>query len=611
MPISRTYHARAPTQKVLAREGLLRNRLKKVDTGSPRSTFDGFLDSVNRAYRLVVEAEAALTADPPTMTREEGRKVDVIAGNLLKRAASTLDLSQVPAAHREDAGLESALQLKEILDRMLLPPLDAIPSEDMVRASSASAIGSLTPADKPFRWAYPNTEFEIVEIAEGNRQGEFLFSAGTVSRVHEDYQAVRDLPYRAALGAATLEYLSPELSRGFYQQYIRTPGRLIPHASFLGSLVDGLPEWANGLRAEQTIWQWIGLSLSVLATAVVGFLLFHALAGLGRRLQSPRDRWFRILAPAILAMLVAWVVRFIDTELNLTGEVLNGVSAAGSATVAALWVWAAFRFWIAAAETVIASPRVRAVSMDANLLRISARILGFLVGGWIVIRTVRGLGADVLPLLAGLGVGGLAIALAAQRTFANFMGSLILYINRPVRVGDFCRYGTSAEDIGTVEEIGLLSTRVRSLERTLLTVPNADFCHPMVTPEPARVRFVELGEYSLDLEIFAYLCCQDLDTFLAIKEDILLRIVDIVNEAGTGFAFPSAVEYQAPDPGVNAERGGKAEAHVAQWRASGNLPFPEFDPAEREQLEDVLDYPPKGSPDHEAGAGSSEPQRKP
>jgi MscS family membrane protein len=193
------------------RERHMRNRLKGVDVSSPRSTFDGFLDSVNRAYRLVMEADAAMKADPPTMKREEAIEVDIQAGNLLRRAAGTLDLTQVPAANREDVGLETALQLKEILDRMSLPPIGSIPNERMVRGARRGEGGSVLRADEPFRWKYPNTELEIVEMMGGDNQGGFFLSAESVARVHTDFLAVRDLPYRPELpGGAALEYLSPE-----------------------------------------------------------------------------------------------------------------------------------------------------------------------------------------------------------------------------------------------------------------------------------------------------------------------------------------------------------------------------------------------------------------
>jgi len=267
------------------------------------------------------------------------------------------------------------------------------------------------------------------------------------------------------------------------------------------------------------------------------------------------------------------------------------------------------------------------------------RIAAFAIGAWIIIVSVRDLGADLLPLLAGLGVGGLAVALAAQRTLANFIGSLILFANKPVKPGDFCRYG---DQIGTVEHIGLLSTRIRSLERTIVTVPNAELSeiklenyamrdqrllktvlqlryettpeqmryilaklremllrHPKVSPDPARVRFVGYGAYSKDVEVFAYLLCQDQNTFLAIQEDVLLRIEDIVNEAGSGFAFPSQTAYLSRDKGLDPGRGDRAKARVQQWRETGRFPFPEFEAKERERLTDTLDYPPKGSPDYE------------
>jgi small-conductance mechanosensitive channel len=206
-----------------------------------------------------------------------------------------------------------------------------------------------------------------------------------------------------------------------------------------------------------------------------------------------------------------------------------------------------------------------------------------------------------IVIVAGLGIGGLAVALAAQKTVENLFGGLTLITDQPVRAGDFCRVGGW---IGTVEDVGLRSTRIRTLDRTVVTIPNAAFAamelenfarrdriffhpilnlryettpdqlrwllvalkrllvsHPMVSPEPARVRFVALGAHSLDLELFAYVRTTDFDEFLAVQEDLLLRIMDLVEESGTGFAFPSQTLYAAPDPGVDAERRVRAVEH--------------------------------------------------
>jgi MscS family membrane protein len=228
------------------------------------------------------------------------------------------------------------------------------------------------------------------------------------------------------------------------------------------------------------------------------------------------------------------------------------------------------------------------------------------------------------------------VALAAQKTIENLFGGVTLFADRPVRVGDFFRYG---DQVGTVEEIGLRSTRVRTLDRTVVTIPNAQFsnmalenfakrdrmrlwtmigvryettpdqlrfllarlreillAHPRVTEDPARVRFVGFGAYSLDMEVFAYVDTPDWNEFLQVREDIYLLFVDAVKEAGTGFAFPSSTMYLGRDSGLNKEEVRQAEARVAEWREKGMLPFPHFPQSVHDQLNNTLKWPPPGSP---------------
>ncbi len=637
-----------------ARERQLRYRLRPVAALSPRSTLEGFLDSVNRAHALVMDADAALRTTPPTMTKEAAREVELTAINLLERAVSTLDLSQVPEAIRQDVGIETALQLKEIFDRTQLPPVDSIPNAHMVEAERERASGSSSQAAGPIRWRYPNTEIKIVEIMEGERQGRFQFSADTVSRINDFYQEVRDLPYRADdYGTLDEQYTSPGKSEGFYDYYISTPGYLIPHANLLGGWLDELPDWLKTLYGEQTLWQWIGFFLCILVIALVVFVVYRVIKRLAGRLRPPLNDWLMILTPIVVAIMVTGVVDFINDDLNITGDVLAIALTGGSIIVIATTAWAVYLLCKAVAETIIAAPRMQEQLSEASLLRISARVVGFLIGVWIVIAGLRSAGVDFIPLLAGLGVGGLAVALAAQTTIANFIGGLILLVNKPVRVGDLCRYGEDPSSgwlrIGSVEEINWLSTRIRGIDRTITTIPNAEFSkthivnltqrdqrllmttlqlryettpeqlryilarlrelllgHPMVTPDPARVRFLGYGSYSKDVGIFAYLRCQDENTFLAIREDIFLRMEDIISEAGTAFAVPSQTAYLTRDTGLDAERRDEVEAQVEHWRGRGKLPFPEFEEEERERLEDILDYPPKGSPDHQQRVGLSE-----
>jgi MscS family membrane protein len=230
----------------------------------------------------------------------------------------------------------------------------------------------------------------------------------------------------------------------------------------------------------------------------------------------------------------------------------------------------------------------------------------------------------------------LAFALAAQKSIENLFGGVSLITDQPVRVGDFCRFGDGK--MGTIEEIGLRSTKVRTLDRTVVTVPNSSFSelqlenfasrdrvrlltmlglryetspdqlryvltglrevlvgHPRVADEPQRVRFSGFGAHSLDVEVFAYVETTDFNEFCAIREDLFLRFMDVVQEAGSGFAFPSQTLYLGRDDGLNAERVGHAEEAVRAWRVEGRLPFPDLAPEAAEELRNRLDYPPEGA----------------
>ena len=213
-------------------------------------------------------------------------------------------------------------------------------------------------------------------------------------------------------------------------------------------------------------------------------------------------------------------------------------------------------------------------------IRNAVKILIILIAGLVWLDNI---GFQVTTLLAGLGVGSIAVALAAQKSIENLIGAITLYTSRPVCVGDFCKFG---DILGTVEEIGLRATRIRTLNHSIVSVPNAEFInlhldnftqrkkilyfpkirlryetspdqvrdildeikkllssHPKVLPDPARVRFTSFGAYSLDLEIFAYIDETDYNKYLKIAEGINLQIMDIVSNAGSSFALPSQTTY--------------------------------------------------------------------
>ena len=266
------------------------------------------------------------------------------------------------------------------------------------------------------------------------------------------------------------------------------------------------------------------------------------------------------------------------------------------------------------------------------LLRRLGKVIVVVAGVLVILYAA---GVNITAALAGLGVGGIAVALAAQKTLENLFGGITITSDQPVRVGDFCRFG---DQVGTVEDIGLRSTRIRTPDRTLVVVPNghlssinlenfgvrdklwfhptiqlryetsADqlryvlaeirqmlYAHPRVETPSARIRFVKLGASSLDLEIFAYVLATDYAVFLEIQEDLLLRILDIVEKSGTSFAFPSHTAYVTQDRGMDAEKTQAAIAQVHQWRAEQDVPFPNFPPERIVKMTDTLPYPPPDS----------------
>ncbi|MFD2516636.1 mechanosensitive ion channel family protein [Salinimicrobium flavum] len=252
-----------------------------------------------------------------------------------------------------------------------------------------------------------------------------------------------------------------------------------------------------------------------------------------------------------------------------------------------------------------------------------------------IIAILGTFGVDVTTGIAALGIGGLALALGAQKTIENFVGSVTLITDQPIRVGDFCKVG---DTLGTVEKVGMRSTRIRTLDRTVVTIPNGEFSsskienyahrdrfwyhpilglryettpdqirfllvelravlykHPKVASDSARVRFIKLNSDSIDLEVFSYILASNYDEFLEVQEDLLLRMMDIVNESGTGFAFPSQTLYFAKDHGLSTEKSRSAEEKVRHWKEKGEMPLPKFDPQKIKEIEDTLDYPPEGS----------------
>ncbi len=572
---------------------LVQQPLAPPDTSSPQATMRSFVENVNESYRILMTADDQYLKEPgpfpSTSVKEQVKQAEIF----FERAERCLNLSKIPPRLKQDLGMEGTLMLKAIFDRIEVPPYEQIPDAEAVAA------------DEEFsKWTLPNTEINIAKVEEEPRAGEFLFSTETVARLGEYYRKVKTLPYK------------PDAKGGFYQFYISTPGRLFPL-----KWVEGLPSWLNAVYWGQTLWQWISLGISLLIAFWIPYKSFRWNWRRVPTLEPPQRTWEILLPPLIAIASLASVSYLLDEGINITGQVLVIVLIILRTSFWMMLSLTIFLFGNAIAETIIASPRINPKGLDASAIRTVSHLLSLTVGTTVLILGIERVGISLIPILAGLGIGGLALALAAKPTLENIIAGLILFADRPVKVGEDCCFG---EQEGRVLEIGLRSTRILGLNGDIISLPNSQFselklanqsrrerillrqtvglryettseqlrfvlaklremilAHPKLLEERAQVRFVKYGDYSLDVEIFVYVDTGDWFEFRGIQENVLLRVKDIIEAAGTDFAFPSQTTYLSQDSGING-----------------------FFDEQREQLRDTLDFPPKGSPN--SGSASAD-----
>jgi MscS family membrane protein len=172
-------------------EEIERNPLKPPDTSSPRATLKSFLDNANEAYRLVSSAHRDNKNTPGLFTSKTIRKQGQMADQLMQRAIYCLNLSKIPWALKRSTGYEGALFLKELLDRIELPPWEAIPGPEPHETGAQTQ-----KTESLVRWRLPGTQIVIAKVEEGPRQGEFLFSSEIIPLLNTYMNKVIHLPYR-------------------------------------------------------------------------------------------------------------------------------------------------------------------------------------------------------------------------------------------------------------------------------------------------------------------------------------------------------------------------------------------------------------------------------
>ena len=362
-----------------------------------------------------------------------------------------------------------------------------------------------------------------------------------------------------------------------------------------------LPEFLlNKLWLGAPVGQWLVMPFIALGSMILGWLLSRGLSAFGRKYKQnsiASKRANVLLAASAPLGIVSAVIFFVFTERFLGISIVIRQDF-GIFTVSLLWValfifiWSLLDRLSQHGESVLRQGnRVSSLSLII-FFRASAKAILVMLA---IIIVLDSNGVDVTTGLAALGIGGIALALGAQKTIENVVGSVTLIVDQPFRVGDFCRVG---DLMGTIENVGLRSTRIRTRADTLVNFPNGALStqrienftlrrkfllhttlnlryetetqnmerllvalrkmlmeERCVDSDGLRVRFVGYGASSLDVEIFAYIRAANYEDFQEKQESILLRVSHVVESNGSGFAFPSRTLYIATDRAKASEIG--------------------------------------------------------
>ena len=353
-----------------------------------------------------------------------------------------------------------------------------------------------------------------------------------------------------------------------------------------------LPAFLVDFRfAEIDLWQWIGLTAIALIGALLGWLGSRILS---RVAKAGTDRGFGALALSLAAvsapigvLLSLVAMQFAEKLLGLNALARENLSLGSRAATALIVAWAIVR-WIRAMSTVLEEKMTaRGIGEAVAIVKIARMIAVVLVWLLGVSAALQIFGLDLSAVIAGLGIGTAALALASQQTLANLFGGASVLADRVLRPGDTVNIGGT---IATVEKIGIRSTQLLTPDRTLLVVANSDLAQSrvekmsardgfrlsavlglryettptqmraivaalrdvlakdaLIDPASVRVHFLAFGASSLDVDIKATIRTSDAAIYRESVERLNLAFMDTVAAHGSGFAFPSQTVYLARD----------------------------------------------------------------
>jgi MscS family membrane protein len=500
---------------------------------------------------------------------------------------------QMSPARRQSEGEQIASQLNAVLNSPAFTGRvgtftqpEGIPQEGV--PLGRQKLGTMSSGDV-------ETDLDMVRVSDPSAGKIWLVSSDALTKVPELYDQVQ----------------ARQVER-------KLPSVLVKHE------VAGLP-----------LWQWLALLVAVPASAAIGWLVLVLLEipmrwWARRRGQVEIANWRSVSAPAwLLAGTLAHrtFVRYLGVALLPRHYYFQLTSIA--LIIGMTWIaWRAVRWSL---RRVRNRALARGHAGTGSLMLLGERILKAIIFGVGVLAVLSSLGFNMSTALAGLGIGGLAIGFGAQKTIENLFGGVSVLGDEVFRVGDVCRFG---DRTGVVEDIGLRSTRIRTEERTLLAIPNgtvatinlenlsrrdkilfktnlglrpeskADhvrfvlaeirrllYSHPKVETKTVRVRLTDIAGTSLNVEVLSYILTRDFNEFTAVREDLLLRMMDIIEDAGGGLALPSQTLYLSRDSGVEKEKAENAVKKIAELRDVKQLPFPDFHEEDISSFKGSIEYP--------------------
>jgi len=366
---------------------------------------------------------------------------------------------------------------------------------------------------------------------------------------------------------------------------------------------------------EMPLWQWIAIVLFAPIALLLGWLAALLLRLCSRRIRSAlglgvqsSDR-LRRWGPGVIlgAVIIHYYFVYLIGASILYRQYYRYLLLILLA-VAFYWAITRVTYWISVRMWNQLTSRGRYA--ERSLVSLTRRVLDvaiFFLIAFVVFNNV--LNWNLTAALAGLGIGGLAIGLGAQKTLENMMGGISILVDRAVLVGDACKIG---DQRGIVEDIGLRSTKLRTEERTLVSIPNGTVAtailenfrlrdkilfrqtlrlrydlapdhvryvldqlrqvllrHSKVEEVSARVRLLKLGENAIEVEIYAYILVREYREFLAVQEELILRAMDVVESSGAAVAVPGQTTMVTRDTWIDPQKAAAAQKAMEKSRDPG------------------------------------------